>query len=321
MASGGGEETSSEAWVRRPRNRCKNLKERKAIRNYYEIVKRNSEELQTDLQDMGKNWKEEEKFNQISAQLEKTLSFRPPRPERIFSKNSIFRPAYDFLAANLTFKQVLADPTDPFLKLSEADGRRCAKSLSFFLRHGLAQGSYSTRDGSVPIEEVERSLEMGQEKILLSVSPDYDQDKKRRFAVMSLSYPDGSKTLTVAALGGHSVAVCSPPGHYILGKESLQQHCPLVHNTSAVKDIEASGFLSQQKRLGGINFCSKRNIYRQKSTHQIWLKFEDAKRASKDGITFFGNRFTEVFFCTGAWEYGKWSGKLPLQYLTIAERD
>ena len=126
---------------------------------------------------MGKNWKEEEKLNQISAQLEKTLSFRPPRPELIFYKNSIFRP--DFLAANLAFKQVLADPTDPFLKLSEADGRRCAKSLSFFLRHGLAQGSYSTRDGSVPIEEVERSLKIGQEKILVSVSPEYDQDKKR----------------------------------------------------------------------------------------------------------------------------------------------
>ena len=99
-----------------------------------------------------------------------------------------------------------------------------------------------------------------------------------------------------SCLGGHSFPVCSPPGHYILGKESLQQHCPLVHNTSAVKDIEASGFLSQQKRLGGTNFCSKRNIYRQKSSHQIWIKFEDAKRASKDGITFFGNRFTEVFF-------------------------
>merc|ERR1712240_590461 len=65
---------------------------------------------------------------------------------------------------------------------------------------------------------------------------------------------------------------------------------------SAVKDIEASGFLSQQKRLGGTNFCSKRNIYRQKSSRQIWIKFEDAKKASKDGITFFGNRFTEVFF-------------------------
>ena len=139
---------------------------------------------------------------------------------------------------------------------------------------------------------------MGQEKILLSVSPDYDQYKKRRFAAMSLSYPDGSKALTVAALGGwgHPVAVCSPPGHYILGKETLQQHCPLVHNTSAVKDIEASGFLLQQKRLGGINFCSKRNIYRQKSSRQIWIKFEDAKKASKDGITFFGNCFTEVLF-------------------------
>ena len=138
--------------------------------------------------------------------------------------------------------------------------------------------------------------------------------------VVCLSYPDGCKTLIAAALGGYSFPVCSPPGHYILGKESLQQHCPLVHNTSAVKDIEASGFLSQQKRLSGTNFCSKRNIYKQKSSYQIWIKFQDAKRASKDGITF-GNRFTEVFFCTGAWEYGKWGGKLPLQYLAIVERD
>ena len=88
------------------------------------------------------------------------------------------------------------------MKLPEADGRRCAKSLSFFLRHGLAQGSYSTRDGSVPIEEVEKSLKISQDKILVSVSPEYDQDKKRQFAVLRLSHLDGSQTLTVAALGG-----------------------------------------------------------------------------------------------------------------------
>ena len=122
-----------------------------------------------------------------------------------------------------------------------------------------------------------------------------------------------SGRLATGSLGGSFHGSLFAPGHYILGKELLQQHCPLVHNTSAVKDIEASGFLSQQKRLGGTNFCSKRNIYRQKSSHQIWIKFEDAKRASKDGITFFGNCFTEVFFCTGAWEYGKWSGKHPIQ--------
>ena len=67
MASGGGKETSSEAWVRRPRNRCKNPKEWRAIKNFYEIVERNAEELHTDLQDMGKNWREGEKFNQIST--------------------------------------------------------------------------------------------------------------------------------------------------------------------------------------------------------------------------------------------------------------
>ena len=102
--------TSSEAWVRRPRNRCKNLKERKAIRNYYD---RKAEEIQTELQEMRKKWEEEDKFNQISTQIEQTLSFRPPKPELIYSKHSIFNPAFNFLAANLAFKQVLPDPRDP----------------------------------------------------------------------------------------------------------------------------------------------------------------------------------------------------------------
>ena len=128
--------TSSEAWVRRPRNRCKNLKERKAIRNYYD---RKAEEIQTELQEMRKKWEEEDKFNQISAQIEQTLSFRPPKPELIYSKHSIFNPAFNFLAANLAFKQVLPDPRDPLLKLPEADGRRCAKSLSILWQFVLPQ--------------------------------------------------------------------------------------------------------------------------------------------------------------------------------------
>ena len=57
---------------------------------------------------------------------------------------------------------------------------------------------------------------MDREKILISVSPDYDQDKKQHFFITSLTHPDGSKALRIAALGGHSVADSSPPGHYIL---------------------------------------------------------------------------------------------------------
>ena len=30
------------------------------------------------------------------------------------------------------------------------------------------------------------------------------------------------------------------------------------------------------------------------------------------GIFFFGNRFTDVVYCTGAWENGAWNGKVPL---------
>ena len=318
MASAGNEETSScKAPLKMGRKRSRNLKERKSMRNFYAIIKEKEEEIRADLLEIEGIWREERKFLHISDLLKKNLSFRPPKPGSILSKNSTFFSAYEFLTANLIQKGVLPDERDPFFKLPKGQGVKCAKNLSFFLRHGIAKGRYSPRDGSVEIEEVERSLGMDREKILVAVSPEYDEEKKRRFVVIKLVHPDGSISLRIAALGGHSVAVSSPPGHYILGKESLLQLCPLVHNTSAIKEIKESGFLSQQGRQGGINLCSKVNNYRLKSSHQIHV---DAENSTKKGFTFFGNRFSEVVFCTGVWEDGRWTGKIPLKYLSISQR-
>jgi hypothetical protein len=318
-AAGNDESSSSEAKPKTSRKRSRNLKERKAIRNYYEIVKKNVEETKADLFEIGTNWKEDGKFLQIATLLKETLSFRPSGPGSVLSKDSKFFAAREFLAANLVFKEILPNSKDPFSKLPKDQGVKCARKLSFFLRHGLKQGQYSARDGSVAIEEVERSLGVDREKLLVAINPEYDEGKKRRFVVMKLVHPSQSVDLRIAALGGHSVAVSSPPGHFILGKESLLQLCPLIHNTSAISEIQESGVLSQQRRQGGVNFCSKENNYRQKSSHLIRIDFQKAEDASKAGYTFFGNRFSEVLFGTGIWANGGWTGEIPLKYLTICQ--
>ena len=212
---------------------------------------------------------------------------------------------------------MLSDQTEPFSKLSKVEGVKYARKLSFYLRHGLEKEQYSHRDGSVGMDKAEKSLGMSREKILVAVHPEYDEEKKRRFVVLELVHPDASKSMRIAALGGHSVAVSSPPGHFILGKESMSQLCPLIHNTSSVKEIRDSGFLSQQGRKGGINFCSKVNKYRKKASHEIHV---DAERALRNGFTFFGNRFSEVIFAMGVWEGERWTGKIPLEYLHIIQR-
>ena len=74
-------------------------------------------------------------------------------------------------------------------------------------------------------------------------------------------HPDKSVTTKIAALGGHSEAILAPPGHYQLGKESLDLLHPLVLNTNATKEIIQSGFLSQQSRNGGINLSSNSSNY------------------------------------------------------------
>ena len=103
------------------------------------------------------------------------------------------------------------------------------------------------------------------------MSPAFDRNHKRKFLVTEKLYPGGQTLVLVAALGGHSLEVQSPPGHYQLGKESLLELSPLVHNTSAVKEIQKSGFLMQQEKVGGINLSlsSKAHLFRPKSTHVI----------------------------------------------------
>ena len=66
----------------------------------------------------------------------------------------------------------------------------------------------------------------------------------------------------------------------------------------------------------GINLSSssKANLYRPKATHVIEI---DTEKSMDKGISFFGNRFTDVVYSTGTWENGAWNGKVPLECLWI----
>ena len=93
-------------------------------------------------------------------------------------------------------------------------------------------------DGSIELSKLERCTGITTaELILIAVSQAFDRNHKRRFLVTEKLYP----LVLVAALGGHSLEVQSPPGHYQLGKESLLELSLLVHNTSAVKEIQKLG--------------------------------------------------------------------------------
>ena len=137
---------------------------------------------------------------------------------------------------------------------------------------------------------------------------------KRRFIIVEHIYPDQSRETRVGALGGHSIEIMAPPGHYPLGKESLSQLAPLTHRTSATGDILKAGYLCQQGRKGGINLSTGVNSYKEWASHEIEL---DAEAAHKDGHAFFGNRFSDVVFAMGKWKQGHWDGKVGLDFLKI----
>ena len=108
--------------------------------------------------------------------------------------------------------------------------------------------------------------------------------------------------------------IMAPPGHYVLGKESISQLTPLTHRTNAAKDIIKAGYLCQQRRNGGINLSSGKNLYRERASYEIEV---NAKSAHMNGHTFFGNRFSDVVFAAGKWEHDHWDGKLALEFLNI----
>ena len=206
--------------------------------------------------------------------------------------------------------------------MSRETGQKIAKKLSFFLRHHLPEGDYSKYDGSIDVEVIQQKLGFSKEDILLATNPEYDgsageETKKRRFVVLEILYPCLTKEIRIAALGGHSKEVFAPPGHYLLGKESIRQLAPLTHHTSATKDITQAGFLSQQDRKGGVNLSTGENVYRPRATHKIEV---NAESALEHGFCFFGNRFSNVVFAMGKWEGDCWDGKIPLRFLTITPR-
>ena len=62
-------------------------------------------------------------------------------------------------------------------------------------------------------------------------------------------------------------------------------------------------------RRGGVNFASPEmaDRYRSKASHRVVVEF---KGALKYGTFFFGNAFTGISYCAGAWERDSWNGKL-----------
>lgn len=220
------------------------------------------------------------------------------------------------LASSLTFKLVAKQSNDPFNQLQRNEGVKISKELASFLRHRLPAGEFSALDGSMDVNDIKKHLGYNQREIILASHPDYGNGKER-FVVLQFLHPDSSTTTKMAALGGHSVEIMAPPGHYQLGKESLSKLSPLIHNTSAVTEISQSGFLWQNQRKGGINLSSGESSYKPTATHKIIIK---AELAHENGFVFFGNRFSQVIFGCGMWEDGQWSGKIPIDYLEIQHR-
>ena len=299
------------------RKRARNQKSRKGMRDFGQFLIQNQQETRDEIILLQRSRAEAGTFQVLCNLLEKTLKFDQPKSSSILSEANKHFESLKFLEANLVFKRVKADEKNPLRMLKFGEGMRISKKLGCFLRHNLPEGQFSTLDGSVPISVAEKSIGFPVDKIFLAVSPEYDTGKKRRFVVLENCYPDSSVKFRIAALGSHTEGIFSPPGHYSLGKESLQQLCPLFHNTSSVQEIKEDGFLSQQQRQGGINLCAKVGKYRLKSSHEIMV---DAQTASKKGYEFFGNRFCEVIYAMGKWEGNAWSGKIPMEFLRIKKR-
>ena len=302
------------------RKRSRQKKERVEMRNFGQILIKNQQEIQEELSDLRDSGAEAGSVKSLSIWLENSLTMRLTRPP-VCSEASEHFQVFKFLKENLTFKKVKDVGINPFLQLPSAEGTRISKKMSYFLRHNLPHGRYLGQDGSMPISDLERNLGFPSEKILLATSPMYDAERKVRFVVLEFIHPDASVTIKVAALGGHSMGILAPPGHYLLGRESLQQLCPLVHNTSAVQDISSAGFISQQQRKGGVNFCAKESNYRPNASHAVKVETNSAIQLLELGYQFFGNRFCGTVYGMGIWEESCWSGQIPTRFLKISLRE
>ena len=293
-------ETKHVPW-KTARKRSRQTKERVAMRNFGQVLIKNHLEIQEELDKLCSSGPEAGSVQELSLLLQNFLIF--PKPPWV----SLVKKVSQDLEKVLAFKRLREDEKDPLAQLPIAEGMQISKKMAFFLRHNMPEGRYSRQDGSVPISALEASLGVPTKKILQAVSPEYDTEKKRRFVVLEHLHPD--------ALGGHSIKILAPPGHFLLGKEAFQQLCPFLHNTSAVNNIKKDGFISQQGRKGGINFCPKENKYRLGSTHSVILDEESSLALDGLGYQFFGNRFCDVVYGVGKWEGDTWSGQIPVKFL------
>ena len=306
------EQENSKRASRAYRHRSRKKKERVARRNAFEETERDKEK------DTDAEGKDEDADTEVN---DSTCGIKGPFKDRRSVKdvaNEHFKNVQS-LEEKLVFCTARPDLEDPFGHLSLKQGTRIAKKLRGFLQHIRPSKQYYKWDGSMALQDVEKATGINADSILVAVNPIYDRDGKRRFLVMEKFFPNGERGTYIAALGGHSLPVISPPGHYQLGIESLSQLEPLVHNTSSKDEIVKSGFLSRQGRTGGINLCSERNsrLFRPSASDTTIIHVRDCLKL---GILFFGNFFTDVILCTGSWDDGVWNGKIPLECFHFEKR-
>ena len=88
---------------------------------------------------------------------------------------------------------------------------------------------------------LQKAIGINADSFLAAANPTHDKDGKRRFLVIERFFPNGERGTFIAALGGHSLPVISPPDHYQFGIELLTQLEPLVYNTEGFYDLTQRG--------------------------------------------------------------------------------
>ena len=61
---------------------------------------------------------------------------------------------------------------------------------------------------------LQKAIGINADSFLAAANPTHDKDGKRRFLVIERFFPNGERGTYIAALGGHSLPVISPPDHY-----------------------------------------------------------------------------------------------------------
>ena len=109
----------------------------------------------------------------------------------------------------------------------------------------------------------------------------------------------------------------------VLGSEKLEFSAYLSRTQGDLCsiDILLAGFISQQQRKGGVNFCAKESNYRPNASHAVKVETDSAIQLLELGYQFFGNRFCDTIYGMGMWEDSCWSGQIPTGFLEISSQE